>query len=201
MIFSITKSRIIISRLFGLIILFLIFFTSHSFPQNSTTGLLFELSGSFLLIAASLGRLWALMYLAGNKRRELVTVGPYSMVRHPLYLFSLIGAVGIGLASENVLVLVLIILFYCLYYPFIMRAEEGKLVATFGQDYLEYAKSVPAFIPKLSLYKEPEHYQVKTAEFVRRFGDAVWFMWMFILLLLVKHLQQSGCLPVLLRIP
>ena len=62
------------------------------------------------------------------------------MVRHPLYVFSLIGTIGIGLASENLLVLGLIVVFYLFYYPFTILAEERKLTNKFGKAYLEYMK-------------------------------------------------------------
>jgi len=140
LVFRIANSRVIVSRIFALGVLALLLFTGHSFSQQGITDVLFEVSGLFLLSICSLGRLWALMYISGNKRRELVTEGPYSMVRHPLYVFSLIGAIGIGLASENLLVLGLIVVFYLFYYPFTILAEERKLTNKFGQAYLEYMK-------------------------------------------------------------
>lgn len=127
--------------------------------------------------------------------------GPYSMVRHPLYAFTLIGAIGIGLASENLLVLGLIIVFYLLYYPFTILAEEKKMTDKFGDAYREYMNNTPRFIPKLSLYKEPELYEVEAASFVRNFVDGMWFIWLFILLHFAEMLQESGYLPVFLKIP
>lgn len=201
MIFTIAKTRVIVSRVFGLVVLLLLLFTGHSFSQGGKIDILFEISGLFLLSICSFGRLWSLMYISGNKRRELVTEGPYSMVRHPLYLFSLIGAVGIGLASENLLVLALIIIFYLFYYPFTILAEEIKLTKKFGNSYLEYMKKTPQFLPKFSLYKEPEQFSVKTTAFVRNFFDGMWFIWIFMLMHFIEMLQDAGILPVIWRIP
>jgi len=200
-IFAVANSRIIVSRIFGVVILLILAFTDHSFAQETMIDLLFELSGLFLLSICSLGRLWSLMYISGNKRRELVTEGPYSMVRHPLYVFSLIGALGIGLASENLLVLALVTAFYFFYYPFTILAEEKKLTNKFGDAYLEYMKRTPRFVPRFSVYKEPELYQVKAASFVRNFANGMWFIWIFMLMHLIEMLHDSGYLPVLLRIP
>jgi isoprenylcysteine carboxyl methyltransferase (ICMT) family protein YpbQ len=122
--FAIAKSRVAVCHIFALVVLLLLLFTGHSFSQESLTDVLFEVAGLFLLSICSLGRLWALMYISGNKRGELITKGPYSIVRHPLYVLSLIGALGIGLASENLLILALISLFYLFYYPFTILAEE-----------------------------------------------------------------------------
>ena len=199
--FAIAGSRIVVSRIFGLGILVLLLFTGHSFGQETITDLLFEVSGLFLLTICTVGRLWALMYISGNKRRELITEGPYSMTRNPLYVFSLIGGIGIGLASENVLILALIVVFYLLYYPFTILAEEEKLANKFGQIYEEYKKRTPGFFPKFSLYKEPELYQVKASSFALNFLGGIWFIWIFIFMNFVEKLQDLGYLPVLLRLP
>jgi len=200
-IFGIAKSRVVVSRIFGLVMLLLLLFTGHSFSQRSVTDLLFEVVGVFLLSICSLGRLWALMYISGNKRRELVTDGPYSIVRHPLYVFSFIGVLGIGSASENLLILALIIIFYLFYYPFTILAEEKKLTNKFGQAYVDYMKRTPRFVPKLSLYKERQMYPLKASSFVRNFADGMWFIWIFLLMHAIETPQNAGFAPVYLRIP
>lgn len=201
MLFGIARSRIAISRVFGFIIILLLLFTGHSFKQGALADIFFELSGLFLLTICSFGRLWALMYISGYKSDSIITDGPYSIVRHPLYFFSSIGALGIGLASENVLVLVLIVIFYLLYYPFTILAEEKKLTQKFGPVYVDYMKRTPRFFPKLSLYREPEMYYVKTASFVWNFADGMWFIWIFLLMHLIEILQNAGVLPVVFTVP
>ena len=182
-------------------VLLLLLFTGHSFRQESLTDLLFEAVGLFLLSRCSLGRLWALMYISGNKKQELVTDGPYSIVRHPLYVFSLIGALGVGLGSENILVLALIIIFCLFYYPVTILAEERKLTNKFGQAYLDYMERTPRFVPRLSLYKQSETCVVRTCNFARNFADGMWFVWIFILMHIIETVQDSGLLPVIFRVP
>jgi len=197
----IAESRVIVSRIFGFTVLMLLVFTGHSFSQNGITDMLFEICGLFLLSVCSFGRLWALMYISGNKKRQLIIDGPYSMVRNPLYVFSLVGALGIGLASENVLVLALIAVFYSFYYPFTILAEEKKLIKKFGQAYLEYMKKTPRFLPKLSLHKEPAIYTVKARSFAKNFVTGMWFVWIFMLIHFVERLQDLGFIPVIARFP
>ena len=45
--------------------------------------------GFVLVVFGSFGRIWASLYIEGNKTKNLVTSGPFPMV-NPLYFFSLI---------------------------------------------------------------------------------------------------------------
>jgi protein-S-isoprenylcysteine O-methyltransferase Ste14 len=201
LLFKIARRRVIVSRIFAIVVILLATFTAAPYKEDSLTDLLFETSGLFLLTICSIGRLWALLYISGYKKLELITEGPYSMVRHPLYVFSLIGAIGIGLASENILVLAVMVIFYLSYYPLTILVEEKKLVDKFGQAYLDYIKRTPRFIPKLSLYKSSAQYQINADIFVKNLANGMWFIWIFILLNLIETLQQNGFIPVLLRVP
>ncbi|MFZ0034144.1 MAG: isoprenylcysteine carboxylmethyltransferase family protein [Sedimentisphaerales bacterium] len=201
LLFKIARQRVLVSRVFGVLVLLLALFTTHSFSQNSLTDTVLEMSGLFLLTICSVGRLWSLLYISGYKKLELITEGPYSMVRHPLYVFSLIGAIGIGLASENILVLAVLVIFYLSYYPLTILVEEKKLVDKFDKGYLDYIKCTPRFIPKLSLYKGSIQYQVNADVFVKKLVFGMWFIWIFIILHIIEMLQQSGHIPVLLRVP
>ena len=54
---------------------------------------------ALLLIAlACLGRIWCSVFIAGRKDTAIVIDGPYALVRHPLYVLSFLG--GIGLQFE-----------------------------------------------------------------------------------------------------
>jgi len=198
---AITKSRLWVTRIFGGLIILLLLFTGHSFKQGEIIDISFEISGLLLLSICSFGRLWSLMYISGYKSNSIITEGPYSIVRHPLYFLSFIGAVGIGLASENVLILALIIGFYLFYYPFTILAEEQKLTEKFGQSYAEYMKKVPRFFPKPSLYTEPEFYKITIRNLVHNFAEAMLLIWVYILMHFIEMLQDSGTLPVILRVP
>jgi protein-S-isoprenylcysteine O-methyltransferase Ste14 len=201
LLFRIARRRVIVSRIFAIVVILLITFTSAPYKENSLIDILLETFGLFLLTVCSMGRLWALLYISGYKKLELITEGPYSMVRHPLYVFSLIGAIGIGLASENILVLAVMVIFYLSYYPLTIFAEEKKLVDKFGQAYLDYIKRTPRFLPKFSLYKGSAQYQINADIFVKNLANGMWFIWIFILLNFIETLQETGYIPVLLSVP
>lgn len=81
--------------------------------------------------------------------QQLITGGIYSKIRHPRYLQILLGFLGWSLLVNYVSCYVLFILsipVIC----FIARIEERELVARFGQEYLDYRRRVPGFIPRRS---------------------------------------------------
>ncbi|HRK69547.1 MAG TPA: methyltransferase, partial [Hyphomonas sp.] len=63
-----------------------------------------EHAGIFLIFVAIAGRTWSALHIGGNKKVVLVDTGPYSVVRNPLYLFTLIGAAGIGAQTSSLVV-------------------------------------------------------------------------------------------------
>ena len=78
---------------------------------------------------------------------ELVTSGPFAIIRHPMYSGLILAALG-----SLLLYTTWITLFYALFSPFIiLRAyrEEMVLAAEFGEQWQEYSKRVPAFVPRL----------------------------------------------------
>ncbi len=83
----------------------------------------------------------------------LNTTGPYSIVRHPLYLANFLIMLGVvSWAALWWLVLLFITLFW-LYYERIIFAEEAFLRRKFGQQFEHWATSTPAFIPRFRSYR------------------------------------------------
>ena len=94
---------------------------------------------------------WLRAIAAGfvKKNRELTTAGPYGYTRNPLYLGSLIIAVGFAIASLNIWVgAALLLLFFAIYLP-VIRSEEDFLRGTFPE-YEQYATEVPRLFPRLT---------------------------------------------------
>jgi protein-S-isoprenylcysteine O-methyltransferase Ste14 len=87
-----------------------------------------------------------------RKNRELTTTGPYAYTRNPLYLGSILIAIGFAVAARNPwIVLGAIAMFFAIYLP-VIRAEEKYLRSAFP-GYDDYASRVPRFFPRLTPYR------------------------------------------------
>lgn len=151
-----------------------------------------ELLGFGLLAIAALGRLWCLSYIAGFKNDLLVTEGPYSVVRNPLYVFNFFGAVGFGLAVENPLLATLLALGFIAFYPGVVRQEEARMHRLFGESYARYCSVTPGWLPRWSNYHEPETWTINPRRFRNGLLSAMWFLWAF---LLWEVIEELGILP------
>ncbi|HEY1235865.1 MAG TPA: isoprenylcysteine carboxylmethyltransferase family protein [Candidatus Binatia bacterium] len=81
--------------------------------------------------------------------RELVTDGLYARMRHPRYVQFLIALAGYALIA-NYLAAYLIVALWVPAVYIIVLLEEKELRDHFGQDYIEYCRRVPRFVPKLN---------------------------------------------------
>lgn len=87
-----------------------------------------------------------------RKNRELTTTGPYAYTRNPLYLGSVLIAIGFAIAARNWwIVVAAVAMFAAIYWP-VIRDEERFLRSTFP-GYDEYAASVPRFLPRQHAYR------------------------------------------------
>lgn len=197
----VSQTRIASTRVFAYALAGLLLITDHQSPHGGFLDTLLSTVGLALAAVGALGRIWASMFIAGYKDSSLVTEGPYSVVRNPLYCFSFIGAVGIACGTGSLLVVGLLVGGFLLYYPITVLAEEKSLAARHGSVYAEYAAKTPRFFPDFSLYHESEAYTVKTGQYRRAILDAVWFIWIFALVRLIGGLHGGGWLPALIRIP
>lgn len=79
-----------------------------------------------------------------DEKDELRTTGIFSVSRHPIYLFSILF-----LGLRPYMDLFYFVLFICITLYFFIGAyfEEKKLVAKYGESYINYKKNVPAILP------------------------------------------------------
>jgi protein-S-isoprenylcysteine O-methyltransferase Ste14 len=111
--------------------------------------------GAALLVLAALIRTWATAYLSSAVVHDsklhtegLVAGGPYRYVRNPLYLGSLLMAVGFSTVASRTGFFVLIVASTIFYYRLIRR-EEAALLGTQGKSYVAFLAAVPRLVPSL----------------------------------------------------
>jgi protein-S-isoprenylcysteine O-methyltransferase Ste14 len=104
-----------------------------------------SLAAGLPLCAAGLAvRAWAAGHLAKNE--ELATSGPYSLVRNPLYLGTLLMAVGVVVACRSIVLAVIAATVFLLVYLPVIELEEQHLRKIFAS-YEAYAARVHRLLP------------------------------------------------------
>ncbi|MEC8795319.1 MAG: methyltransferase, partial [Pseudomonadota bacterium] len=96
--------RILVLRLTMAFMIPLILFSRSAWMDPEWVFDIFEVIGIFAIIAGVLGRFWAVLYIGGRKNNMVMQDGPYSVCRHPLYLFSTIATVGFGLMLGSLII-------------------------------------------------------------------------------------------------
>lgn len=195
------RYRLGFSWLIGLIFISIILF-SKSGHEGSLSYEILELSGYVLIVIATLGRIWATVYIGGRKDEELCQDGPYSIWRNPLYVFSFLGAVGIILSSGKLILLFIIMPFFIYNYYFVIKGEEARLLELFGNEYAEYCKKVKRIIPNFNNYWSKNSFEVYPKVFFRSMVHASFFMWLFTLLEFLEYFEENTKLiPTLFYLP
>jgi protein-S-isoprenylcysteine O-methyltransferase Ste14 len=130
---------------------------------------------SVLIGLAALGRLYATAFLGGFKNQKLVTEGPFSVTRNPLYFFSFVGVCGIALATAQIIIILLVPPLFWVLIHRLMQREEGFLREKFGEAYQVYCAQTPRFLPRFSLYQAPETMPMCPQYLRNALKDAVWW--------------------------
>jgi protein-S-isoprenylcysteine O-methyltransferase Ste14 len=162
---------------------------------------LIEWVGVLLIVTCIIGRTWCTLYIGGRKDMELVTLGPYSISRNPLYLFSSLGAAGIGAQFGSIVLAVAAALISIAIFYLVIRQEEQLLSGIYGTPYDDYRRRVPFLIPRFSLWKDADVLQVRPPRIVMTFVDASLMLLAAPISEVIEQLQERAILPVLFLLP
>jgi protein-S-isoprenylcysteine O-methyltransferase Ste14 len=111
-------------------------------------------SGAAITASGLLFSVWGRRHLGSNwsqevtlkKDHELITSGPYALVRHPIYTGLLLAFIGSAVARDEWRGLIAVALvFGALWYK--LRLEEKWMRAQFGESYEAYSRRVSALVP------------------------------------------------------
>jgi protein-S-isoprenylcysteine O-methyltransferase Ste14 len=112
--------------------------------------------GAAVTVAGILFAVWAREHLGRNWSRsvtikqdhELITTGPYAVVRHPIYTGILAGFLGMAIAVSQVRGLIAFVLMFLVLWAK-LRMEEQWMRSQFGDTYATYAHQTAALVPYL----------------------------------------------------
>lgn len=160
-----------------------------------------EMVGVLLIFLGIVGRLWSTLYIGGRKAQEVVSGGPYSITRNPLYLFSTLAACGVGAQMGSVVAMAGFGLLCALAFHVVILREERFLADALGAPYRAYMARVPRFLPDLSLYEEGDTGSFRPHLLLNTLLDGLVFLVAMPAFELIDAGQMSGALPVLFRLP
>lgn len=112
--------------------------------------------GAAVTVGGLLFAVWARRHLGSNwssevsikQGHELITTGPYSRVRHPIYTGILTGFLGTAIALSEVRGFIGFVLIFLALWPK-LRMEEEWMRSQFGETYATYAHRTAALVPYL----------------------------------------------------
>jgi protein-S-isoprenylcysteine O-methyltransferase Ste14 len=194
------------SRIWALWALTAAFITFHLvagpvFPLGSLALTLIAQIGTLLIAFGVMGRIWSIVYVGGLKNLELVTEGPYSVTRNPLYLFSLITISGVCLVFGSLLATAIFTLLAYIVFRYTAKREAQYLAHLFGEQYAEYARRTPLFWPDVSMFKWGQVHAISRKALLTTVRDALFILAMIPFSELVEYLRESGLLPMSIILP
>ncbi|WP_337266499.1 methyltransferase family protein [Oryzifoliimicrobium ureilyticus] len=170
-------------------------------PESTLSHEFIEALGAALVFTAVMGRLWSILYIGSKKNAELVTIGPYSISRNPLYLFSICGLVGTGLIFGSAVLTIVLLLVAWMIFRQTALAEAKFLRAKFGAAYEAYAAETPLVLPKPSLYKSGSEITFSAKALGRTFRDCLPFLALYPMIELTELARAAGVLKPLFHLP
>jgi protein-S-isoprenylcysteine O-methyltransferase Ste14 len=113
-------------------------------------------TGAAVTVCGLLFSIWARRHLGKNwsqavtvkENHELVTSGPYALVRHRIYAGLLLGVVGCAIARGEWRGLLAVALAFAALWPK-LKLEEKWMRAQFGESYETYSRRVAALVPHI----------------------------------------------------
>ena len=160
-----------------------------------------EAVGLAMIVICVVGRAWCSLYIGGRKKAEIVSSGPYSLCRNPLYFFSFIGAFGMGAQTGSVVMaLVFLVIAVGVFYVTV-RQEEIWLTTTFGDEYRAYCARTPRFWPRFSKWRDTDTIEIRPVFFLTTLRDGLAFFLAIPIFEALEQAQAVGWVRVLFSMP
>jgi protein-S-isoprenylcysteine O-methyltransferase Ste14 len=160
-----------------------------------------ESVGFVAMILSIVGRAWCSLYIGGRKKAEIVDRGPYSITRNPLYMFSYLGAFGIGAQSGSLTIGLGFVLAAMAVFYLTVRREEAFLEREFGSVFTAYKARTPRFWPCFSLWRDEEQLTIRPTLFATTIRDGLVFLLAIPIFEMIDAAQAAHWLRIFLHLP
>lgn len=191
---NLNQNRILLSQFIAVGAFVLITFSAPFFGEANPLHVPLKMLGILLISICVMGRIYSTAYLGGNKNERLITDGIYSIMRNPLYFFSLIGVSGISIFTGHLAIMLIVPTSFLLIYIPLIKREEAFLTEQFGQEYINYKNRVRALIPNFQSYNEPHSLEISPKYLKKSIYDAFWWVVAIPIIETLQWLQESGLL-------
>jgi protein-S-isoprenylcysteine O-methyltransferase Ste14 len=159
-----------------------------------------ERIGIVLILIGIIGRTWCAMYIGGNKLNRLVTEGPYSLTRNPLYVFSAIAAFGLGAQLGSVVFALICAAATLIIFALVISHEERALAERFPDEFTRYKARVPRLTPDFRRWQDAETILVRPTRVYRTFWDATLFLLAALAIKALEDLRDAALFPALFQL-
>jgi protein-S-isoprenylcysteine O-methyltransferase Ste14 len=111
--------------------------------------------GAVVIITGLILRVWAIITLGKSfrttietqKDQKVVKEGPYKLIRHPSYSGAILICLGYGIAFQNWLSLIVLIVIPLIAITYRIPYEEAAMINELGEEYIDYQKKTKKLIP------------------------------------------------------
>jgi protein-S-isoprenylcysteine O-methyltransferase Ste14 len=147
----------------------LVMISTPATPPGSWLAIAMAAASWPVLIAGGLLRLWSTLYIGGRKAARVVSEGPYSVCRNPLYVGTFLAVFSAGLFLDSIVLCTAAVVVLAGYASIVVPIEERVLRRRFGAVYDQYCASVPRLLPRPRAIRSPRRIEIDVNALAREF--------------------------------
>lgn len=154
-----------------------------------------------LFLAGASLRWWATLFIGGRKEQELVTAGPYSICRNPLYLGTFLMTLSVGMFLQSISLCAAMFLVSWAYLLITVPVEEHRLATLYGDRFRLYCESTPRFFPRFASFQSPGELTVRLEGLRAEARRMLQWMWIPAICYMIEHLRMLPWWPTPISLP
>lgn len=140
-------------------------------------------------------RFWATLFVGGRKNEVVVTDGPYSLCRHPLYLGSILLGLSGALFLKSPVMVAAVAALAAAYGLLTIPAEEAHLIGTLGAPYRDYCRRVNRLWPSFRRFETPPRLTIDVHALYLEAARSARWIWLPLLGEALNHARATTWWP------